>query len=140
MAFVIRVLINGVAIWFAQLVLPGLTIVGADTGWQQLAIILLIALVFGIVNAIVKPIVAFLSIPLYVLTLGLFTIIVNALMLMLTAWITEATDWGLRIANFGTACWGAIIISIVSLVLSLLIPGQQSRSRSVEVQSTTYYG
>jgi putative membrane protein len=60
-------------------------------------------------------------------------------MLMLTAWITEATDWGLRIANFGTACWGAIIISIVSLVLSLLIPGPQ-RERSVEVQSTTYYG
>ena len=86
-------------------------------------IILLIALVFGLVNAIVKPIVAFLSIPLYILTLGLFTIIVNALMLMLTAWITEATDWGLRIDNFGVACWAAIIVSIVSLVLSVLIPG-----------------
>ena len=61
---------------------------------------------FGIVNAIVKPIVAFLSIPLYILTLGLFTIIVNALMLMLTAWITEATDWGLRIDNFGVAVLG----------------------------------
>ena len=85
MAFVLRVLINGVAIWFATLVLPGLTIVGADTDLQHLGIILLIALVFGIVNAIVKPIVAFLSIPLYILTLGLFTIIVNALMLMLTA-------------------------------------------------------
>jgi len=139
MAFVIRVLINGVAIWFAQLVLPGLSIVGADTGWQQLMVILLTALVFGIVNAVVKPIVAFLSIPLYILTLGLFTIIVNALMLMLTAWITEATDWGLRIANFGTACWAAIIISIVSLALSLLIPGGP-RQRSVEVQTTTYYG
>ena len=134
MAFVIRVLINGVAIWFAQLVLPGLSIVGADTGWQQLMVILLTALVFGIVNAVVKPIVAFLSIPLYILTLGLFTIIVNALMLMLTAWITEATDWGLRIANFGTACWAAIIISIVSLVLSVLIPGPRvERSTSTEV-------
>ena len=137
MAFVLRVLINGVAIWFATLVLPGLTIVGADTGFQQLLVILLIALVFGIVNAIVKPIVAFLSIPLYILTLGLFSIIVNALMLMLTAWITEATGWGLRIANFGTACWAAIIVSIVSLVLSVLIPGPQGQGR--QVTSTYYY-
>ncbi len=127
MAFVTRVLINGVAIWFATLVLPGLTIVGGDSNWETLGIILLIALVFGIVNAVVKPIVAFISIPLYILTLGLFTIIVNALMLMLTAWITEATDWGLRIDNFGVACWGAIIISIVSLVLSVLTPGSRTR-------------
>ena len=123
MAFLVRVLINGVAIWLATLILPGLSIVGGDTGWQQLVIILLIALVFGIVNAIVKPIVAILSIPLYILTLGLFTIVVNALMLMLTAWITEATDWGLRIDNFGVACWAGIIIAIVSLVLSVLVPG-----------------
>ena len=137
MAFVLRVLINGVAIWFAQLVLPGLSIVGADTGWQQLVVILLVALVFGIVNAFVKPIVAFLSIPLYILTLGLFHIIVNAGMLMLTAWITEATGWGLSIANFGTACWAAIIVSIVSLVLSVLIPG--SRPPVQQVQTSTYY-
>lgn len=127
MAFLVRVLINGVAIWLATLILPGLSIVGADTGWQQLAIILLIALVFGIVNAIVKPIVAILSIPLYILTLGLFTIVVNALMLMLTAWITEATSWGLRIDNFGVACWAGIIIAIVSLVLSILVPGGGGR-------------
>ena len=94
MAFLVRVLINGVAIWFATLILPGLSIVGGDSNWETLAIILLIALVFGLVNAIVKPIVAFISIPLYILTLGLFTIIVNALMLMLTAWITEATGLG----------------------------------------------
>ncbi len=78
MAFLVRVLINGVAIWLATLILPGLEIVGGDGGWQTVGIILLIALVFGIVNAIVKPIVAFISIPLYILTLGLFTIIVNA--------------------------------------------------------------
>ncbi|WP_034620680.1 phage holin family protein [Cellulomonas sp. URHE0023] len=137
MAFVLRVIINGIAIWFAQLVLPGLSIDGGDTPLQQLLIILAIALVFGIVNAFVKPIVAFLSIPLYILTLGLFHIIVNALMLMLTAWITEATGWGLSIANFGTACWAAIIVSIVSLVLSVLIPG--SRPQSQQVQTSTYY-
>ena len=134
MAFLVRVLINGVAIWLATLILPGLTIVGGDSNWETLGIILLIALVFGLVNAIVKPIVAFLSIPMYILTLGLFTIVVNALMLMLTAWITEATDWGLRIDNFGVACWAAIIVSVVSLVLSVLLPGPDvERSTSVEV-------
>ena len=138
MAFVLRVLINGVAIWFAQLVLPGLSIVGADSGWQQLGIILLVALVFGIVNAIVKPIVAFLSIPLYILTLGLFTIVVNALMLMLTAWITEATDWGLRIDNFGVACWAGIIIAIVSLVLSVLVPGNGRVEYTSSSREITY--
>ncbi|WP_315098533.1 phage holin family protein [uncultured Cellulomonas sp.] len=130
MAFLVRVLINGVAIWLATLILPGLEIVGAEGTPQTVGILLLVALVFGLVNAIVKPIVALLSIPLYVLTLGLFTIVVNALMLMLTAWITEATDWGLRIDNFGTACLGALIISVVSLVLSVLLPGDRTRRSS----------
>ena len=138
MAFLVRVLINGVAIWLATLILHGLSIVGGDTGWQQLVIILLIALVFGIVNAIVKPIVAILSIPLYILTLGLFTIVVNALMLMLTAWITEATDWGLRIDNFGVACWAGIIIAIVSLVLSVLIPGNGRVEYTSSSREITY--
>lgn len=120
MGFVVRVLINGVAIWLATLILPGLVIVGADTTAQSIGIILLVALVFGIVNAIIKPIVAFFSIPLYILTLGLFTLVVNALMLLITEWITEQTTWGLRIDNFGTAVLGALIVSVVSFVLSSL--------------------
>lgn len=118
MGFVVRVVINGIAIWLATLVLPGLSIVGTGSTLQTVGIIALVALVFGIVNAIVKPIVQLISIPLYVLTLGLFTLVVNALMLMLTAWITEQTDWGLRIDNFGTAVLGALIVSVVSFVLS----------------------
>src|SRR5689334_18169002 len=127
MAFVVRVLINGVAIWLATLVLSGLEIVGGDSNWETAGIILLIALVFGLVNAIVKPIVAFISIPLYILTLGLFTLVVNALMLMLTAWITEQTSWGLRIDNFGSAFVGALIVSVVSFALSIAIPRSRER-------------
>jgi len=122
MAFLIRVLINGVAIWLATILLSGLDVVGYDSNWEHVAIIGLIALVFGVVNAIVKPIVAFLSIPLYILTLGLFTLVVNALMLLLTAWVTEFTDWGLRIDDFWTAVLGGLIISVVSFGLSLAIP------------------
>jgi putative membrane protein len=123
MAFLLRVLINGIAIWLADLVLSGLDIVGFDDSpWAHFWVILGIALVFGLVNAIIKPIVAFLSIPLYVLTLGLFTLVVNALMLWLTAWITEFTDWGLRIEDFWAAVLGGLIIAVISFTLSVLIP------------------
>ena len=127
MSFVVRVLISGVALWFAQLLLSGMEFVGADTTGGTVGVILLVALVFGIVNAVVKPIVKVLSIPLYILTLGLFTLVVNALMLMLTAWITEQTDWGLRIDGFGTALIGALIVSVVSFVLSVAIPASRDR-------------
>lgn len=127
MRFIVRVLISGVALWLAEILLSGMEIVGADTTGGRLGIILLVALVFGVVNAIVKPVVQVLSIPLYILTLGLFTLVVNALMLMLTAWITEQTDWGLRIDSFGTAVIGALIVSIVSFVLSVLIPESRRR-------------
>ena len=128
MSFVLRVLINGVAIWFATLVLSGLTIVGADSTLEQVGIILLIALVFGIVNAIVKPIVAFLSIPLYILTLGLFSLVVNALMLMLTAWITEQTDWGIRIiGGFWWALLAALIIGVINFAVSAVVPKGKQR-------------
>lgn len=121
MRFVLRVIVNGIAIWFATLIVPGLEIVGSSGGWNTVGIVLLIGLVFGIVNAVVKPIVALLSLPLYILTLGLFTLVVNALMLMLTAWITEFTTWGLRVDNFGTAVLGGLLISVVSLVLNALV-------------------
>lgn len=124
MRFVLRVLINGVAIWLATELLSGMHVKVAPTGGftgSTIGVLLLVAFVFGLVNAIVKPIVAMLSLPLYVLTLGLFTLVVNALMLMLTAWITSHAAWGLQVDNFGTAVVGALIISIVSWVLSLVV-------------------
>jgi putative membrane protein len=125
MSFVLRVVINGVAIWIATLVLPGCTLLGATTTVQDVGIYLLVGLIFGVVNAVVKPVVRLLSLPLYVLTLGLFTLIVNALMLMLTAWITSATHWGLHIDNFGTAVLAALIVSVISFALSAMIPASR---------------
>jgi len=127
MSFLLRVLINGVAIWLATLLLSGLEIVGADSTGQKIGIVALIALVFGVVNAVVKPVLKVLALPLYILTLGLFTLVVNALMLMLTAWITEFTDWGLRIDGFWWAVAGALIVSVVSFALSLAIPESRRR-------------
>ena len=121
MKFVLRVLINAVAIWLATLVLDGLDVVGGESTAQTVLVFLVVALVFGLVNAIVKPVVKLFSLPLYILTLGLFTLVVNALMLLLTGWLSERTEYGLRIDNFWTALVGALIISVVSFVLSLAI-------------------
>ena len=127
MSFVIRVLINAVAIWFTGLIVPGLTIEGASSMGEKVLIILGIALVFGIVNAILKPIIHVVAFPLYLLTLGLLTLVVNAALLELTAWITQHFTWHLKIDNFGTAIIAALVISVISFVLSVLIPGSSRR-------------
>ena len=90
---------------------------------QEVGIIFVVALIFGVVNAIIKPIVQIISIPLYILTLGLIHIVINALMLWITSWITEhTTHWGLFIDDFWwTAIWAAIVLSIVSWLLSLVV-------------------
>ena len=95
--FLLRAALTGFALWVVTLFVHGLSFVGGDTTLQRIGIIFVVAVIFGLVNAIVKPIVQFLSIPLYILTLGLFHVVVNALMLWITAWITEhTTHWGLQ--------------------------------------------
>ncbi|MBI2701105.1 MULTISPECIES: phage holin family protein [Mycobacterium] len=121
-AFLVRAVLTGLALWVVTLLVPGLTFVGGNTTPQRIGIIFVVAVLFGLVNAIVKPIVQILSIPMYILTLGLFHIVVNAFMLWITAQITkDTTHWGLQIDHFWwTAIWAAILLSIVSWVLSLL--------------------
>lgn len=121
MKFLLKVVINAVAIWLATLVLDGLEVVGGDDTGQRVLVFLGVALVFGVVNAIVKPVVKLLSLPLYILTLGLFTLVVNAAMLLLVGWLSEQTDYGLRIDGFWTALVGALIISVASFVMSLVV-------------------
>ena len=121
MTFLLRVAINALAIWLATLVLDGLDVVGGDDTTGKVLVFLVVALVFGLVNAVVKPIVKLFSLPLYILTLGLFTLVVNAAMLALVGWLSEQTDYGLRINNFGTAVIGALIISVVSFLLNVVL-------------------
>ena len=123
--FIVRVLINGLALWIASWILPGITVEstaatevaqGNSTAGVVLAF-LFIGLIFGLVNAIVRPIVSFLSLPVTILTLGLFTIIINALMLMLTAWLSSYTPVNFVVDSFfWTAVIGSLIISLVSLI------------------------
>ena len=120
-SFLFRAAITGLALWVVTLIIPGVKFVGGTTMPQKIGIILVVAIIFGLVNAIIKPIVTLLSLPLYVLTLGLFHIVVNALMLWITAWITDhTTHWGLTIDKFWwTAIWAAILLSIVGWLFSL---------------------
>jgi putative membrane protein len=121
--FLLRAGLTGFALWVVTLVVSGIEFVGGDTTLQRIGIIIVVAVIFGLVNAIIKPIVQFISIPLYILTLGLIHIVINALMLWITSSITEnTTHWGLYIDDFWwTAIWAAIVLSVVSWLLSLLV-------------------
>jgi len=120
-SFVFRAAVTGLALWVVTLILPGMKFVGGNSTAQTVGIILVVALIFGLVNAFIKPLVQVLSIPLYILTLGLFHVVINALMLWITAWITEhTTHWGLQIDQFWwTAIWAAMLLSIVGWAFSL---------------------
>ena len=122
-SFLVRAALTGFALWMVTLFVHGLRFVGGETTLQKIGIIFVVAVIFGLVNAFIKPIVQILSTPLYVLTLGLIHIVINALMLWITAWITaHTTHWGLAIDHFWwTAIWAAIVLSIVSWVLSLVV-------------------
>jgi putative membrane protein len=121
--FLLRAALTGFALWVVTKFVHGLSFVGGQTTLQRIGIIFVVAVIFGLVNAFIRPVVRFLSIPLYILTLGLFHIVVNALMLWITARITEnTTHWGLQIDHFWwTAIWAAIVLSIVSWLLSLVV-------------------
>ena len=87
-AFLLRVAVTGFALWIVTLAVSGIDFVGGDTPLQRVGIIFVVAVIFGLVNAIIKPIVQIISIPLYILTLGLFHIVINALMLWITSRVT----------------------------------------------------
>jgi putative membrane protein len=110
----LRWLINGVALYVAAELVRGIDVRG---GWIALAVM---ALIFGLVNALIRPILKFLTCPLIVLTLGLFTLVINALMLMLASWLGRQLGLGFYVAGFGPAFWGALVISVVSFALTLL--------------------
>ena len=124
-SFLGRAAITGLALWVVTLVVPGMRFIGGSTTLQTIGIVFVVAMIFGLVNAFIKPIVTLLSLPLYILTLGLFHVVVNALMLWITAWITDhTTHWGLQIDHFWwTAIWAAILLSIVGWAFSIPFRG-----------------
>ncbi|MCD0452606.1 phage holin family protein [Actinocorallia sp. API 0066] len=121
MKILINVVITALALAAATWFLDGITVTGSDTQDKALTLVL-VALIFGVVNAVLKPIIKTLGCAFYVLTLGLFGLVVNAALLLLTSWIAEQVDLGFHVADFWpTAIFGGIIVAIVSWALSLVL-------------------
>jgi putative membrane protein len=120
-SFLVRVVVNAIALGVACWLLSDISLTGGTTSEQVLRL-LLVAVVFGLVNAVVRPVVKLLSLPFILLTLGLLIFVINALMLMLTSWLSGKLGLGFHVDGFGTALIGALIITIVSWGLDVLLP------------------
>ena len=125
----LRLLINAIALWAAIEIVPGIYAENTLT-------IIVVALVFGVVNALIRPLVTFFTCPMIILTLGLFIFVINALMLWLTAWVAGLFDLGFGIeGGFWPAFWGALVISLVSFAISLVVRdnGERRKTRRSDV-------
>jgi putative membrane protein len=122
MNLLIRLIINAVALWLATRFVDGISFDG------QIAFLLVVALVFGAVNTIVKPILMVLTFPFLIVTLGLFLLVLNAAMLWLTGAISDAAELGFHVSSFKSAFIGGLVVSVVSFVLSLMV-GSDSKRR-----------
>jgi putative membrane protein len=121
MAILIRLCINAAALWAAVRLVPGVSFTG-DWRW-----LLAVAVVFGALNAAVKPVLLILSLPFLVVTLGLFTFVVNAFLLWLTSALSGALGLGFHVSGFGSAFVGALVVSCVSILLSTFAAAPEPR-------------
>lgn len=108
----LRIVVNAVSLLVAAELIDGIDLA------EGIGSILFVAIVFGIVNAVIKPVAKILAFPVTLLTLGLFTVVVNAAMLGLTGWLTDSLD----VEGFWPSVFGAIVVSVVSWVLSVVVP------------------
>lgn len=121
MGFLIRWLINAVALWVTTKVVSGINLEAEGTSKGILTIVV-VALIFGLVNAIIKPILKIVGCVFYILTLGLIALVVNALLFLLVDWLAGLLDLPFSIDGFWPAFWGAIVMGVVSWALSLIVP------------------
>lgn len=119
MHFLLRLLINAAALWVATRFVSGLAY---DGSWTSL---LFVALVFGVLNASVRPLLKLLTLPLLIVTLGLFTFVINAVMLWLTGWVSDRLNLGFHVAGFRAAFLGGLVVTIVSLLLSFFVTSRR---------------
>jgi putative membrane protein len=119
----VRIVVAAVALWFASIVVPGISIAAGNTG-LLVAELLGVGVIFVLVEELVKPVIKILGCFLYILTLGLIGLVVNALLLMLVGWLADRVGLPFVVDGFWAAFWGAIVVAVVSGVLHLLIPNR----------------
>jgi len=135
MRSIIRVLVSAFALWLTTLIVGGSGSHGfwisplADDNWGTIATYLLVALIFGLVNATLGKVIRFVSIPLYILTLGLFGLIVNGILIWVVAWLSDLAGFGLHVDGFWWGVLGALVLSILSAIMNgLLGTGKPKRT------------
>ena len=126
MRLIVRLLASAVALAVAAGLVDGIS-VGPGTDRERALTLLGVAVIFGLVNAIVRPILRLLTLPLVVLTLGLFLLVLNALMLLLTEWIAKQFDLAFQVDGFWSAVLGALIVTIVSFLINIVLPDKYER-------------
>ncbi|WP_020573566.1 phage holin family protein [Actinopolymorpha alba] len=125
-SIVVRVVINALALWAATLVVPGIALGGTSTA-AKVGTLLAVAVIFGVVNAVLKPIIKVVGCGFYVLTLGLISLVVNALLFLLVGWLASQLHLTFTVDGFWAGFWGAIIVSLASFVLSMVVPDKLER-------------
>jgi putative membrane protein len=121
MSTLLRLLINAAALWVATRIVNGISFTG------DIPTLLGVALVFGVLNAVLRPILMVLTIPFLIITLGLFTFVLNAVMLLITSAVSDALGLGFRVDGFGSAFLGALVVSVVSFALSMFVGDDRQR-------------
>ncbi|MEU8266621.1 phage holin family protein [Sphaerisporangium sp. NPDC049002] len=120
MKIIIKILVVAAALWAATRLIPGITVSGSTTA-KSAGTLIAVALIFGIVNAVLKPIIKTFGCAFYVLTLGLFALIVNAVLLLLTSWIAEQLKLPFHVSGFWAAFLGAILVGLITWILDMLL-------------------
>jgi putative membrane protein len=122
--FLVWVSVNALALAAATWLLSGITLT-ADTEGARVVTLVLVALVFGVVNAVVRPVVRLLSLPFIIITLGLLIFVINALMLLLTSWLSRQLGLGFHVDNLWSAILGGLVVMVATWILEALIPGDR---------------
>ena len=121
MRLLVWIVVNVLALGAAALLFDGITVTGADRS-ERILTLVIVGAIFGAITSFVKPVVQLFSLPLIVLTFGLFLLVINALLLLLTSVIADGLDLGFHVDGFLTALFGSIVISIVSAVVGAVLP------------------
>ncbi|BEL10349.1 phage holin family protein [Actinoplanes sichuanensis] len=121
MGILIRLVITAVSLWIATLVIDGIELT-ADSAANKAGTLLAVAVIFGLVNAVLRPIIKTIGCGLYVLTLGLVAVLVNGLLLLLTSWIADKLDLAFHVDGVLPAVLGALLVGVVSWLLNMLVP------------------
>ena len=120
-AFVVRVAVIAVALWVTTLIVPGIDNSAGTTG-MRIGTLIGVALIFGLVNAMLKPLIKFFGGCLYLITLGLIGLVVNALLFELVGWLASRLGLPFTVSGFWAAFWGAIVVAVVGALLHFVIP------------------